>query len=139
MTSSDTQASDELEIRNVLGRLSQLADRGLLSELEDYVACFTDDGVFEMPGDIRRGADDIREGAAARRTDTGPEVHTRHIVGSTAISFTGPDDAVVQSNFVFGGPGPDGKASIMLVGHYDDDFRRTPTGWRVAHRKISFA
>jgi len=139
VTTSEATTGDELEIRNTLGRLSQLADRGLISELDEYVACFTDDGIFETPMETRRGAEDIREGAAGRRSENGPEVQTRHIVGSTVIRFEGPDDAIAESNFVFGGPGADGRAAVMLIGHYDDRFHRTESGWRVSHRRISFA
>jgi ketosteroid isomerase-like protein len=138
-STADTNVSAELEIRNIIGRLSQLADRGLIAELDDYVDCFTEDGIFETPMETRTGAKDIREGAAARRWENGPEVQTRHIVGSTDIRFTGPDDAIVESNFVFGGPGPDGRPGVLLVGHYDDVFRRTDAGWRLAHRRISFS
>jgi ketosteroid isomerase-like protein len=132
-------SEDRDEIRNVIGRLSHLSDRGRLDETEAYVDCFTDEAIFETPMETRRGKAEIREGTTARRTDDGPAVQTRHIVGSTDIQFDGSDRAIVQSNFVFGGPGPEGKPAVMVIGHYDDVFERTASGWRLAHRKISFA
>jgi 3-phenylpropionate/cinnamic acid dioxygenase small subunit len=139
VTSDGPGSEDRDEIRNVLGRMAQLADRGRLDELEAYVDCFTDDGIFETPMGTQRGKDEIRASAKERRSADGPTNQTRHIVGSTEIRFEGPDRAVVQSNFIFGGPGPDGPPAVMVIGHYDDEFRRTGSGWRLGHRKISFA
>lgn len=138
MTSHNTRSDDANEIRDLIGRLSHLSDRGLLSEVDEYAACFTEDGVFEMPTETRRGRDDIRAGSKERRTESGPEVQTRHLVGSISIDFDGEDTARAESNFLFGGPGPDGKPTVLLLGHYTDQFRRTPDGWKFAHRKISF-
>lgn len=138
MTSHDDRAADANEIRDLIGRLSHLSDRGLLSELDAYGDCFTEDGIFEMPNDVRRGREDIKAGSKERRTETGPEVQTRHLVGSISIEFDGPDSAMAESNFLFGGPGPDGKAAVLLIGHYVDKFARTDNGWKFAHRKISF-
>ena len=138
MTSHNNRSDDADEIRDLIGRLSHLSDHGLLSELDEYANCFTEDGIFEMPTETRRGRDDIRAGSKERRTDSGPEVQTRHLVGSISIDFDGDDDATAESNFLFGGPGPDGKAAVLLIGHYTDWFRRTPDGWKFAHRKISF-
>src|SRR6185369_13421187 len=89
---------DELEIRNVIGRLAQLADNG---DLNEYVSLFTDDAHWELkprPGDAPlfapiRGKANILAGAQARRASggQGPGSHTRHVLGSTVVSLDGDD------------------------------------------------
>jgi ketosteroid isomerase-like protein len=138
-TAEGPGADDREEIRDVLGRMSHLADRGRLDELDAYADCFTDDGIFETPMGTQRGKDEIRASSKERRSADGPANQTRHLVGSTEIRFDGSDRALVQSNFMFGGPGPEGSPAVMVIGHYDDEFRRTAAGWRLSHRKISFA
>ena len=63
------RAAAELEIRNVLARLAELADSG---DTDEYVSLLTDDIVWAMPpnpsiglaGSERRGHDEIADGTA---------------------------------------------------------------------------
>jgi uncharacterized protein (TIGR02246 family) len=127
-------ASDDLEIRTVLARLAHLADTG---DLDDYVALFTDDAVWEMTGASRRGHADIRAGAEARRAEgvTGPGSNTRHVIATIAVRGDG-DGAVSDSSFLFF---VDTTTAPRLqgVGVYRDHFVRTPAGWKLARRQIT--
>ena len=73
------RVADELEIRNLLARLAQLADGG---DLDDYVSLFAEDAVWEGYGPARRGKADILAGATERRAagGQGPGTHSYHIV-----------------------------------------------------------
>jgi 3-phenylpropionate/cinnamic acid dioxygenase small subunit len=130
-----TAADDELEIRNVLARLSLWADDG---ELDDYVGLFTADAVWAMPGAPRQGHAEIRAGAEARRAagETGPGSATRHAVTTTAVQVDG-DAAEAQSTFLFFGD-TTGTPTLRLVGGYRDTLVRTGEGWKVARREITF-
>jgi uncharacterized protein (TIGR02246 family) len=62
MTSDDMIARvlDELEIRNLIARVAQLADYG---DVEEYASLFTEDGSWEFPGGPRHGRAGILAGA----------------------------------------------------------------------------
>src|SRR5205823_5551423 len=91
--------ADELAVRNVIASLALLADDG---DLDDYVALFTPDAQWEMPGAPRHGYADIRAGAEARRATggAGPGSATRHMVTTTAVVIDG-ERAVARSHWLF--------------------------------------
>jgi uncharacterized protein (TIGR02246 family) len=127
---------DELAIRNALARIAQYADSG---DLADYAALFTEDARWEMPDGegSRTGRAAIRAAGADRRTGrfTGPGSHTRHIVGTVAVTVTG-DTAVADSYWQFYG-NTDTAPELRSMGAYRDTFVRTPEGWRLAERLIT--
>ncbi|MBU6216626.1 MAG: nuclear transport factor 2 family protein [Acidobacteria bacterium] len=124
---------DELAIRDLVARLARHADA---DDVDGYVALFTHDASWEMPGAERRGHDDIRAGAVERRAAgvVGPGTHTRHVVGTVTVDLDG-DRARAASTWQFWvdtatAPRP------ALMGTYDDTFVRTSAGWRLARRVI---
>ena len=129
------RVADELEVRNVVARLAQYADGG---DLDAYVELYTPDGLWDMPGAPRKGRDEIRAGAAARRAsgEAGPGSNTRHVVTTTAVTVDG-DDAVADSVWLFY-TSTSTAPSLFNMGTYRDHLVRTPTGWQVAHREIVF-
>jgi len=130
--------ADELEIRNLVATLAHMADRATEPEIPGYGWLFTEDAHWGMPGTSHVGRDDILAGAKERRaTGTqGPGTGTRHVVTTHRVSVDGD--------------GADGEACFMLVadtttapriqvvGHYVDRYRRTPEGWKLARRDITF-
>ena len=129
------RAADELEIRNVLARLAQLADDG---DLDEYLLLFTDDARWDAGAafGIRVGHDEIREGAVERRASgtAGPGSHSRHVITTSAISVEG-DHATGRSVFHFYVK-TDETPQLAILGVYEDEFARTERGWCLAHRKI---
>ena len=130
------RVADELEIRNVVARLAQLADTG---EIDAYVDLFTEDAVWDMPGSPRRGRDDIRAGALERRRGgtAGPGSDTRHVISTVAVTADGGDTATAESYWLFYGDSA-ATPKLQLLGSYRDTFRRTPQGGKLAHRRITF-
>ena len=128
------QLAAEAEIRNVIARLAHLADSG---DLDEYITLFTDDAVWSMPTNTRRGRDDILAGAHERRATgmQGPGTHTRHVNTTLWVRIEGPDDAVAGSYYLFLAD-CDTTPTIRSTGRYEDRFRRTPDGWKLAHRTI---
>lgn len=127
-------ALDDAAIRTLMARIAQLADTG---DVEDYVNCFTVDACWDMPGGPCRGHVEIRRGSEARRAagKAGPGSATRHAVGTIAVDIVG-DRARATSYFQFF-VDTQTAPRLQLVGQYDDEFVRTPQGWRIAHRCIT--
>jgi uncharacterized protein (TIGR02246 family) len=127
--------TDELAIRNLLARIAQHADSG---SLDDYAALFAADARWEMPAEgTRLGRAEIRAAAERRRASlaTGPDSHTRHLVGTVAVTVDG-DLAVAESYWQFYGS-TDTKPELRSMGAYRDRFRREGGSWRLAERLIT--
>jgi 3-phenylpropionate/cinnamic acid dioxygenase small subunit len=134
--------ADELAITKLLARIAQLADGG---ELTEYARCFADDAQWalpagsgmDLPGQARVGVDDIVHGARERRDAgiQGPGTHTRHVVSTIAVDVSG-DRATGRSYWRFYGE-TDQSPRLLTMGQYDDEFVRTPEGWRLWRRAIS--
>ena len=136
--------ADELEVRNIIARLAQLADNDG-DELRDYLALMTEDAVWESRAGTqiiagsppRVGHASIREGALERRRDgvQGPEAGTLHTVNTTVVEVHG-DRATAKSYFMYLRDIHD-TARLAHAGAYNDEFRRTPQGWKLARRVLS--
>ena len=128
------QLADEAEIRNLIARLGHLADSG---DLDEYITLFADDAVWQMPTNTHRGRADILEGAHGRRRTAmqGPGTHTRHVNTTLWVRLEGPDDAVAGSYYLFLAD-CDTTPVVRSTGRYEDRFRRTADGWKLASRNI---
>lgn len=126
----------------LIARIAQLADSGTPDE---YIACFTDDAVWELadPGDLPMdsqrvvGHAEILAGVHQRRADgiQGPGSHTRHDVSSIVVDVDG-DRAEGRSYFRYytdtlGAP------VLVGMGTYSDTFLRGEHGWRLHQRVIT--
>lgn len=137
------RALDELEIRNVLARLAQLADDG---DLNEYVSLFTEDASWQSPpgpgpgganyAKARRGHADILAGAKERRGTgiQGPGTNTHHVITNIAIWLNG-DTARAKSFYLYY-VNTHQKPVLDRMGVYTDELRRTPAGWKMAKRVI---
>ena len=135
--------SQALAIHHALARLAHLADDG---ELTDYLDMYTDDAVWETPAiestgtkpDRRSGRVDIGEGASARRTSgtQGPGSATRHVVHTIDVTAGSEGTATSVSYWAFYQSTT--TAPVLAgMGRYDDTWRLTGTGWKLAHRRIT--
>jgi 3-phenylpropionate/cinnamic acid dioxygenase small subunit len=130
------RVADELEIRNLVARLAQLADFG--PDLDEYIALFMPDAEWNMPGAPRRGHADIMAGAVDRRATgtVGPGSNTRHVITTLAVAVDG-DSATSDCYFLFF-VDTLGTRAVQIMGHYHDDHVRTAEGWKLARRTITF-
>jgi 3-phenylpropionate/cinnamic acid dioxygenase small subunit len=134
----------ELEIRNVLARLAHLADLG---DTDRYLRLLTDDVVWAMPANPanglpasdRRGHDEIGAGQRERIASglQGPGSNTKHVVTTTSVDVHADDAAEAHSYFQFWA-GTAAAPTVQSMGQYHDEFRRTPDGWKLARRAVSF-
>ena len=131
--------ADDLAVRNLVARLAMMADTAPIDALEDYLACFTDEAVWESPTEVRRGIAEVRLGAEERRRAgaQGPGTHGRHVISTQGVWADGEDRAVSESYFMAVGDTV-GTPTPRVVGYYRDELARTPTGWRIAHRHVTF-
>jgi 3-phenylpropionate/cinnamic acid dioxygenase small subunit len=131
------------EIHHALARVAHLADDG---ELPDYLDMFTEDALWETPAveataikaDRRRGRADIGEGASARRASgiQGPGSATRHVVHTIEVTTVSEDTATSVSYWAFY-QSTTATPALAGMGRYDDTWRLTGTGWKLAHRRIT--
>jgi 3-phenylpropionate/cinnamic acid dioxygenase small subunit len=134
----------ELEIRNVIARLAQLADAG---DTDAYVQLMTEDVIWAMPANPsvglppseRRGREEIAAGQRERVAAgvQGPDSNSMHVITTTAVDVRGDDEATAASHFLYV-TATVTEPQITNVGRYADEFRRTDTGWKLARRTIRF-
>jgi 3-phenylpropionate/cinnamic acid dioxygenase small subunit len=134
----------EFEIRNVLARLAQLADTG---DTDEYLSLLTADIVWGMPANPaidlaateRSGHDEIAAGQRERMAAglQGPGSNSLHMVNTISVSFDSADAATAHSYFMFW-TSTTTAPTITSIGRYEDAFRRTSSGWKLARRVITF-
>jgi SnoaL-like domain len=137
---------DELQIRNLVARLSHLADSGTDEEMEAYLQIYTPDGVWApvVPGTAdssaleRRGRDDILAGVNERRAAKlqGPGSHSKHFITTVLVTFESDDVALSRSNFLVFNETDVRPPVVFSTGEYRDHFVRGPEGWNLARREI---
>ena len=129
------RVADEIEVRNVLTRIAQLADDG---SLDEYMSLYTDDAVWDAGAElgVKRGHAEILAGAETRRRrgTAGPGTHKRHVLTTTSVRLEGAR-AHARSYFLFY-VDCDKTPRVELVGVYQDELHRTPAGWKLAQRRI---
>ncbi len=125
---------DERQIHNLLARISHLADRG---SIDDYLALWTDDGMWEGSADVARGKDEMRARVEAYRARgvQGPGSQARHVSTTRYVEFVSADSARAESYFVYfvdvnTQPRP------ARVGRYVDELQRTGAQWRLRRRRL---
>jgi len=138
----------ELAVRNLIARIFLLTDTD--PELEEYRACFTEDAIWERVGEgagqavgshitgAARGRETIvADRRAVRKVGhTGPGTANWHMATNVNVSVRSADAARAWTSFIFV-YGEGGAPTIRSVGYYQDDFRRTEGGWKLAHRRFS--
>lgn len=131
------------EIHQALARLAHLADEG---EVADYLDLFTEDAVWEAPevaatgakADRRAGRADIGNGVTARRARgiQGPGSATRHVVHTTEVT-DGPDGTAESVAYWAFYRSTTGTPVLASMGRYDDQWKLTEAGWKLARRQVT--
>lgn len=136
-------ATDRADIGDLLARLAHYADE---SEVDAYLDLFTPDAVWELRSatsagaqpDRRVGRADIEAGVIARRTagGQGPGSRTRHVITTIDVHEITDNEARTVAYWQFYTDTTDAPR-LAAMGQYEDLFRRTPAGWRLARRTIT--
>ena len=143
-TTRAEHAADDAVIRTLLARIAHYAD--WQEDLDRYLDLFTDDAVWEFPGDTRQnvaptrveGRDAIRADREERRRSgfQGPGTATHHLVTTVAVDVGEDGTASADSYWLFVGD-TTSQTVIRSIGRYQDTVRRTGSGWRLARRVIT--
>jgi uncharacterized protein (TIGR02246 family) len=129
------QALEDREaIRALIAEYRRALDE---KDFDAYAELFGDDGEFvtDATGSVRGRAEILAmlaglQAAGALTVAAGDD---RHLVSNVEIELDG-DRAAVSSTWVYVTRESDGAPLLRMVGHYDDDLRRTAAGWRFARR-----
>jgi 3-phenylpropionate/cinnamic acid dioxygenase small subunit len=139
------RVADELEIRNLVAELSQLADTASDAELERYLDLFTEDATWVvlaqtegLSPQVRSGRREILEGVRERRSAgiQGPGTSTRHAVSTLVVRFETSDRAVARCYWQYFTHTSSAAPVLALMGEYRNTFVRTPQGWRLERREL---
>ncbi len=118
---------DRLAIHELLALHGHLVDEGALDRLGEV---FTDDVAYDltpMGGAVLNGVEEMRISAL----ELGDRNPVAHLVTNTVVA---EQDGEVTARSKFLGVRRDGTVGS---GVYADVVRRTPNGWRIAHRRVS--
>ena len=120
------------EIEALYARYSQGSD---FRDLELFLSAFSEDAVVvSADGSSTQGIPAMRAARAERYQETG-DTGRRHRTGSYLITPTA-DGAHGRAYYVLLDV-TTGPPTTVFTGYYDDEFVRTPAGWRIKHRAIN--
>lgn len=120
---------DLAQIHQLHALYGHVIDRMWWDRLGDV---FTDDAVFDATasgGPTFEGLDAMRNGFPELVAPITP----LHLTTNVVVLEIGDTEARTLAKFLsFATPPP--KGAVMAIGEYEDVMRRTPDGWRIAHR-----
>ena len=128
-------AADELQIRNLIAQMAQVADE--CQDLAEYGALFCEDAHWEIKGQSAfRGREQIIAGAAQRRSEglVGPGSHTRHVITTLQVQVEGEHASATCTCLFYTDTAT--QPTVRALTKYSDEFVRTPEGWRMSRRLI---
>ncbi|WP_242643218.1 nuclear transport factor 2 family protein [Lentzea alba] len=133
-TNGNNPTADTAAIITLLNRFGRMADEGTLADIGELC---TDDVEWWMPEATWRCRDEVLKGLGSMRElgYAGPESRNRHVITNHEVHVDG-DRAAAHAYFqLVSGDLP---ASILAVGSYTDELRRSTDGrWLFARRQIS--
>jgi uncharacterized protein (TIGR02246 family) len=124
-----SQHDDVDQIRQLIARYCHLVDA---RRIEEWVDCFTDDGVFELRGSRTQGRDALlKMGEGIRQSG----MSSRHWVTNVLVDVDG-DEATSESYLMM--LSATAEPVIGVSGVYRDRVRRVDGRWRFAERVVTF-
>ncbi|MGA9720825.1 MAG: nuclear transport factor 2 family protein [Candidatus Binatus sp.] len=102
---------------------------------EEWIGCFTEDGVFESPRFGKQsGRDGLKRFTAVYRESLGG-AQVLHVVANPAFDLDGAT-GTGTSYFLYYHC-KNGVVQQSTVGYYTDKLRKTAAGWRFASRQVT--
>jgi hypothetical protein len=128
-----TPHDDVSAIATLIAKTAYLTDEALI---EDYGLVWSQDAVLVHESDTRQGLAEIRAQAAQLRDSgtLGPGSGLRHLVTPVSIEVDGDTASAVTYIQVLATKGP--QPALVFFSLYDDEFVRSPDGWRIKHRNL---
>jgi 3-phenylpropionate/cinnamic acid dioxygenase small subunit len=124
-------AEDREQIRQLYARYAFTIDLG---PYEDWVACFTSDGVFDSPRLGRHeGHDALRKFTVMYKNSAG-DAQVRHMMTNVIYRIEG--DRAKGGCYLTYYHSKNGKASLEAIGRYDDELRKVNGEWLFQYRRV---
>ena len=132
-----TPQEDASAIGMLIAKAAYLTDEG---PLEDYALAWSQDAELVVGADSQQGLAKIMAGAAQRREGgtLGPGSGLRHIVTPVSIEVDA-DSATAVTYLQVLAATTTPKPALVYFSMYDDEFVRTPDGWRIKRRSLRTA
>jgi len=122
---------DREDIRELYARYAYTIDHG---RHEEWVACFTADGVFDSPRLGRHeGRDGLRRFAVMYKESNGA-AQVRHMM--TNVTFQVNGDRAAGGCYLTYYHCKNGKASLEALGRYEDELRKVDGAWLFQRRRV---
>lgn len=130
---------DEIQIRNLVAKLALHADD---NDIDGYLALLTEDAEWHMDlphwQSKAAGHAQLKAAALQRRAEgiQGAGLHKRHLVTTHAIDVKG--EVATGRCYMLAMREANKQPpllDVMVV--YDDEYRKTKSGWKLARRRIT--
>jgi len=122
---------DREEIRELYARYAHNIDDGQFNE---WIDCFTEDGVFESPRFGKHsGRDGLRRFTAIYKDSLGGAKPFHQM---TNVIFKIDGDKAAGCCYLTYYHCKDGKAALSAAGRYNDKLRKGADGWQFESRKV---
>ncbi len=126
-----TLLEDKDDIRDLMTRYCLAIDSG---RYDDWVACFTADGVFDSPILGRwQGKIALRQFTEKYKTWTGP-AQPRHCVMNILIQLDG--SRATAESYLLMTHAAHGKTEVIISGRYEDQLEKIGRNWLFKERKV---
>lgn len=127
-------AKDSEQVRQLHAKYAHAADLG---RFDEFIECWTEDGVFEVPGiGVFKGREDIRKMMQGFRSNL-EGTQQRHVVVNPSFTLQ-PDGSGAGYATLLWYMTKDGTTTLAQIGAYDDELRRVDDSWLFARRVASF-
>jgi ketosteroid isomerase-like protein len=119
---------DRLELLEIEARFDWFIDTG---DIDGWVDHFTEDGVFEASYGTAHGRDELHR--FMEKLESGFSKGKRHVSANHVVEGDGQEARVSGYLVVFE---REQAPHVVATGTYVNTYRRTDSGWKVAHRKL---
>src|SRR4030067_3696743 len=126
------EIEDKLAIQELMARYHHASSFG---DIETWVNCFTEDGVFECFFGALKGRTALRQ-YMTERTMERREHPLRHLATNIIINVQG-DQASAKCYVLLLQVSPEG-VRILSTAIYNDKLTKVGGAWRFSHRKVDF-
>jgi uncharacterized protein (TIGR02246 family) len=123
---------DRVRIQDLQARYELAAGSG---DASASAALFTEDGIFEAPGDIAHGRAAIRQELTPSGATVSP-VKAPHVVTNVVIRIDGDKATSTASWMEVDRPSPGHQVQVGAFGHYEDQFIKSGGNWLFTKRKV---
>jgi len=124
-------ADDREQIRELYARYAFTIDHG---PYDEWVKCFTTDGVFDSPRLGRHEGHDALLKFTAMYKNSAGDAHVRHMM--TNVTFRIEGDRGMGGCYLTYYHVKNGKATLEAIGRYQDELRKVNGEWLFQYRRV---